>query len=168
MEIFRDKIRLNQFKGSQDNPTRKFVLTDDCIKKHGVKLYRIKCIESFGKVEKGELGGYVEREDNLSQSGLAWVYDHAYVSGDAKVYGDARISGNACIENNRQYYDFDCFILGDNHVHVYLTKEKKIEIMCGGFCGDIEAFEKIVKETVYKNHLQEMLAIIKKRFGLDG
>ena len=101
-------------------------------------------------------------------SDKAQVYDHAYVSGDAKVYGDARISGNACIENIRQYYDFDCFILGDNHVHVYMTKDKKIEITCGGFCGDIEAFEKIVKETVYKNHLQEMLAIIKKRFGLDG
>ena len=38
-------------------------------------------------IRKGELGGWIEKESNMS--GNAWV------SGDAEVYGDARVSGNA-------------------------------------------------------------------------
>ena len=46
----------------------------------GVELFRIKALISFGNVEKGELGGYVEKEDNLSHYGNAWVYGNAEVS----------------------------------------------------------------------------------------
>lgn len=49
-----------------------------------------------------------------------------------------------------------------------MTKYKKIEITCGLFCGDIEAFEKIAKGTGDENECQAIIAIIKKRFGLDG
>ena len=38
---------------------------------------------SFSDIEKGEIGGYVESETNLSQYGDAWV------SGNAWVYGNA-------------------------------------------------------------------------------
>ena len=44
---------------------------------------------SFDYVAKGELGGYIEKEKNLSQEGDAWV------SGDARVYGNAWVSGDA-------------------------------------------------------------------------
>lgn len=117
MEIFRDKIRLNQFKGSKDKPKRKFVLTDDCIKKHGVKLYRIKCIESFGPVKKGEYGGYVEGEYNLSKWGLAWVYGDACVFGNVKLLGNAKVYGSACVYGNAIVCDDACVsdyaIIGD-------------------------------------------------------
>lgn len=43
----------------------------------GVELFRIKALISFGNVKEGELGGYVEKEDNLSHSGNAWVYGNA-------------------------------------------------------------------------------------------
>ena len=58
----------------------------------GVELFRIKALISFGNVKEGELGGYVEKEDNLSHSGNAWVYGNARVSGNAEVSGDARVS----------------------------------------------------------------------------
>lgn len=108
MEIFRDKIRLNQFKGSKDKHKRKFVLTDDCIKKHGVKLYRIKCIESFGPVKKGEYGGYVEGEYNLSKWGLAWVYGDACVFGNVKLLGNAKVCDSACVYGNAIVCDDAC------------------------------------------------------------
>ena len=41
-------------------------------------------MEVFGNVKKGDLGGWIEKEDNLSQEGDCWVF------GDAWVYGDAR------------------------------------------------------------------------------
>ncbi len=48
----------------------------------------------FGDVEKGEKGGWVEKEDNLSQvSGNAWVSGDAQVSGDARVYGKLKLIG---------------------------------------------------------------------------
>ncbi len=51
------------------------------------ELYRIKAVKSFGIVCKGELGGYIEKEDNLSHEGLCWIAGNARVYGDARVYG---------------------------------------------------------------------------------
>ena len=61
----------------------------------GKKLFRIKALVSFGDVSAGELGGFVEKEENLSNNGNAWVSGNARVSGDALVYGDARVYGDA-------------------------------------------------------------------------
>lgn len=68
--------------------------------------YRIEAIKDFNDVKKGDIGGYVENEDNLSQYGDCWIYDDARVYGNAKVcdnakiYGRAKIHGNAIICNN--------------------------------------------------------------------
>ena len=82
------------------------LLLDDTITIFGVKLFRIKALISFRDVEKGELGGYVEKEDNLGFSGNAWVYGDAEVSGDAQVSGDAEVSGNAWVYGNADYIVF--------------------------------------------------------------
>lgn len=66
----------------------------------GVTLYRIKALIDFSDVKAGQVGGYVENEENLSQEGKAWVYDNA------RVYGEARISGNADIKNETDYIVF--------------------------------------------------------------
>jgi len=62
---------------------KKYKLTKKSITNiFGIKLFQIQATVSFGLVVKGELGGYIESEKNLSQvSGNAWVY------GDARVYG---------------------------------------------------------------------------------
>jgi hypothetical protein len=65
---------------------KKYELTAEFIEKWGKKLFRIKALISFGSVEAGELGGYVEKEDNLAQDGDAWVCDDAWVYGNARVY----------------------------------------------------------------------------------
>ena len=59
------------------------LLVDDTITFFGVQLFRIKALISFSGIEKGEVGGYIASEKNLSQYGNAWV------SGNAKVYGNA-------------------------------------------------------------------------------
>ena len=67
----------------------KFKLTDEYkINPFGVKLFRIEAtvdIEARG-VKKGDKGGFVKKESNLS--GDAWVFGNAEVYGDARVYGD--------------------------------------------------------------------------------
>ena len=54
---------------------KKFELTTEFITNaFGKKLFRIKALVEFGDVKAGELGGYVEKEGNVSQAGNAWVY----------------------------------------------------------------------------------------------
>ena len=88
---------------------KKFELTTEFITNmFGKKLFRIKALVEFGNVKAGELGGYVEKEENVSQDGNAWVsgdarvYGDAEVSGDARVYGDAEVSGNARVSGNAE------------------------------------------------------------------
>ena len=73
----------------------KFKLTKKTKEVFGVTLYQIKALKDFGDVDKGELGGWIEKESNLSQEDDAWVFGDAEVSGNAEVYGDARVFGNA-------------------------------------------------------------------------
>ena len=59
----------------------KYKLTEKYIENLGLKLFQIQAVTAFGCISKGELGGYIQSEQCLSQSGNAWV------SGDARVYG---------------------------------------------------------------------------------
>lgn len=45
----------------------------------GKTLFRIQALISFGDVQEGDLGGYIEKEENLSHDGNAWVYNNAQV-----------------------------------------------------------------------------------------
>ena len=66
-----------------------------------ITVYQIEALKDFLNIKKGDLGGWIEKESNLSHRGDCWVsgdarvYGDAWVSGDAWVYGDARVSGNA-------------------------------------------------------------------------
>ena len=81
----------------------------------GIELFRIKALISFDNVKKGELGGYVEKEENLSHSGNAWVYGDARVSGDARVYGNARVSGDAWVSGDARVSKLNDYIVFKNN-----------------------------------------------------
>lgn len=72
-------------------------------------VYPIRALRDFGDVKAGDIGGYIECEDNLSHKGNCWIYDAtAVVSGDAqildnaKIYSDTSIWGNTIIKDNVQ------------------------------------------------------------------
>ena len=54
--------------------------------------------------ERGDRGGYVEGEWNLSFDGAAWVGDDATVRGRAKVLDNAFVYGNAEVSDTAQIY----------------------------------------------------------------
>ena len=151
---------------------KKFELTSEFITNiFGTKLFRIKALIEFGNVKAGELGGFVEKEENLSQDGNAWVYVNARVCGDACVCGDARVYGNARVHGNarvcgdaRVYGDArvcgDACVYGDAGyatVHgfgseyrtttFFKTKAGDIGVKCGCFYGNLSEFRKKVVET---------------------
>ena len=90
---------------------KKYELTSESITVNGRKLFRIKALRDFSSIKAGDLGGFIEIEDNLNHAGSAWifgnawVYDNAKVSGDAWVYGYARVYDNAIVCGNAAVYD---------------------------------------------------------------
>ena len=84
----------------------KYKLTDETINVCGKKLFRIKALKDFEDVKKGDKGGFIEDEHNLSHDGNSWVYGNARVYDNALVYGNARVYDNAKIENNSDYIVF--------------------------------------------------------------
>ena len=48
---------------------KKYELTSETKVINGVELHRIKALESFGRVEKGELGGWIESEKTYLKTG---------------------------------------------------------------------------------------------------
>ena len=88
------------------------LLPDDTIEVFGRKHFRIKAKINFGTVGTGELGGYIEKEENSSENGDAWVSGnatvsgYAWVSGNATVSGDAEVSGDAWVTSQKDYIVF--------------------------------------------------------------
>src|SRR5574337_301348 len=78
------------------------ILNDFIMINGGVKLYRIRTLKSFRDVKKGDLGGYIEKEGNLSQEGDAWVSGNALVTGHARVFVNALVSGGAWVSGKAE------------------------------------------------------------------
>ena len=144
---------------------RKYEFTGETTNYFGHTLHRIKAISSFGSVKKGDIGGWIETEENLSASGNAWVFGNAWVSDDARVFGnawvsdDARVSGNAWVSGNAGVSD-DALVCGEydfitmgpigsrsDITTFYHLKQGGIGVNCGCFNGTLDEFETAVHET---------------------
>ena len=68
---------------------KKYELTNETMEYNGIVLHRIKT---------GNIGGWVEKEDNLSQEYDCWIYNNA------KVYNNARVCDSAIIGNNAEVW----------------------------------------------------------------
>ena len=84
---------------------KKYKLTEETINVGDTALYRIEALRDFGDVKKGDKGGFIEKEENLSQSDDCWVYDDAKVYDNAMVYGNARVCENAVVCGYARVYD---------------------------------------------------------------
>ena len=83
---------------------------------YGRTLHRIKAISAIGEtVAPGDIGGWIENENNLSEFDNAWVYDNAMVYGNAWVYDNAWVSGYAMVYGNAEVY-CDARVGGDAEV----------------------------------------------------
>lgn len=79
---------------------KKYEITNKSIEFEGKTLYRIKALHDFNDVKTGDLGGFVESEDNLSHHGDCWIYGNTKVLDDAYVDGNARVLGNAVVSHS--------------------------------------------------------------------
>ena len=92
-------------------------------------LHRIRATVAFGIVEVGDLGGWIEKEENLSHEGKAWVW------GNAEVFSASHVLVIGAIGSRNGFTTF------------YRDKDNEITVKCGCFLGKIDRFLEKVTQT---------------------
>ena len=162
---------------NREEQKKKYEMTEETMVICGETLHRIRALKTFGEVEAGQLGGWIEKEENLSHEGEAWVGGDAWVGGKARVEGkayvggEAWIGGNAKVEGNARvggeaYVGGEAWVRGnadifsksqilvigpigsrDDFTTFYRDKDNEITVKCGCFLGKIDEFLEKVAET---------------------
>lgn len=97
----------------QKQEKKYIILENETLEYDWRSLYRIKAVKNFSDVKKGDKGGWIEKEENLSQEGECWVYH------EAKVFGKAVILDNAKVYNEAQIYN-EAKVFDNAHVSEYV------------------------------------------------
>ncbi|MBC1937151.1 hypothetical protein HCA69_12290 [Listeria grandensis] len=84
---------------------KKYEFTGETKKSWGSTVKRIVAVRDFSFVKKGDIGGWIKSEENLSHEGDCWVADEATVLANARVQGDAVISDTATMLGAARAYD---------------------------------------------------------------
>ena len=151
--------RLIEIQNPMSEMNKKYELTEETrILEDGTVLHRIRALQDINLpgelfVHKGDEGGWIEKEHNLSQSGKSWVlrdacvygnaivYDDARIGGEARVYECARVGGAACVYNNACIYGF-AYISGNSRIYGNVRVYGNA-LVCGNvkLDGEVEVFE---------------------------
>lgn len=127
----------------------KYKIREDLTKNvDGHNVYRIEALKDFSDVKKGDLGGWIEKEDNLSQKGNCWAYDDAIVFENARIYHNTRIFGNAEVYGKAVLVD-DCTIYDNAIIRGYTFLCFKEEICGDAVINQISDF--IVSKDIWSN-----------------
>ena len=108
---------------------KKYKLTDETIEVYGNTLHRIESLRDFGDVKKGDKGGWIQSDDNLSHNRDCWIYDDAKVYGEAFVSDCAKICENSVVYGKSQIFGF-AKVYGHSKVYG-----------CSEVCGNAQVFE---------------------------
>ena len=76
---------------------KKYEFTGETITIGERTLHRIRAVRDFGDVKAGDIGGWIEDENNLSHEGDCWVRDKATVCDSAKGCDDEIVGGAALV-----------------------------------------------------------------------
>lgn len=139
---------------------KKFELTAESkINWFGRTLYRIKaCIDftttSGNKVKAGDLGGYVEKEQNLSHDGKAWICD------DAKIWGNAKICDDASVFSTEHIFCVTPIGEYANSLTLFRTKHLEIKISFEYGAYSVEEFKKVIDEWDDTKNREVALAVL--------
>ncbi|EDW1854727.1 hypothetical protein S887_003585 [Salmonella enterica subsp. diarizonae] len=95
----------------------KYELTNITQYYNGVALRRIRALRDseLSGFKRGDIGGWIQTTDNLSQEGECWIHHDARVLGNARVTGDCRISDYAEISGNARVSGYSR-VFGHAHI----------------------------------------------------
>ena len=122
-----------------------FVPGDEKVIAPGRVTHRIRALTAILAlgVAPGDLGGYIERPENLY--GDAWVY------GDAQVYGDARVCGDAQVCGASDWLLIGPALSSGRFTTACRTKDGSAQVSCGCFLGTVDEFRAAINTTHAEN-----------------
>ena len=137
---------------------KKFEFTGEVMTRwDGTILHRIRALIEIDLgwkiIKAGEVGGWLEKEANLSQHGKCWVWGNAKVWGNAEVCGDAKVWGNAKVCGDAHVWKSEhVLVIGaigsrDDFTTFMRNKRGEIKVRCGCFFGTVDEFLAKVKQT---------------------
>ena len=113
---------------------KKYELTNEAKVEHGVTLHRIRALVDIERweIKAGDLGGWIESEDNLSQEHDAWVSGEALVSRTDHVLTVGPVGSR---DDTTTFF------------RVKFSAGFAISVCCGCFRGTVDEFRAKVKQT---------------------
>ena len=120
---------------------KKYEFTGETMDFFGRTLHRIRSLRAFSDINVGDIGGWIEKEENLSHNNNAQVCGKVWVGGRTRLCGDARIF------NNHHYWTSPRIGSRNDITTFYRSKDRRIMVVCGCCHTDIEDFARRVKET---------------------
>ena len=113
----------------------KYKLTNKTIKVRGATLHQIQALKDFADVKAGDLGGWIEREENLSQESDCWVYD-------AKVFSYRKINGNIKVSCNADLNKLFLVMTSDEFIRTKyaIPKEYQYELTTEQWLESMEEY----------------------------
>ena len=149
---------------------KKYKLTDETIEFNGLTLHRIEALKDFDLVKKGDKGGFVQSEKNLSQLDNCWIFGDSKAIGNSYVYKNAVLSGNSIICDNAVATAFS--LICDHSIvceKALITNNARIyrnSVVCGNSCvaGDarVTDFSRVEGESEVTGNAEIRDALIKK------
>lgn len=132
---------------------KKYELLDETIEHNGRTLYRIKALKDFDDVKRGDLGGYVQSENNLSHEDNCWLYDKS------KVYDLAKVSKFTKMYDHSEMFD-KAMSGGQTKISGY-AKVHESAVIFGGYSD-------IGENAIIRGEVEVSGAIIKGNAELYG
>lgn len=123
---------------------KKYELTNETKEINGCTLHRIVALRDFGNVKKGYLGGFIEKESNLSHANTCWIYDDGIVCGESRLCEGSEVHDNAVVcgtstiwENSRIFENaYVCdSLIGRSKIHGNASVNNA-EVLCGAEVKD--------------------------------
>lgn len=114
---------------------QKYVLIkENKIYYNNITLYQIQALRDFGNIKKGNLGGFIENESNLSHDGDCWVFRKASVFGNVKITGDIKVGKGYHFVDNQEV------------INKLERQQQNSTKTGGGYFGSFEQMEQEIQE----------------------
>ncbi len=158
---------------TQTNKKYELLDSDTVTTPSGRVLKRIRALVAIGTVvASGELGGYIETEQNLDVNGDAWVSGDARVYGDALVSGNARVSGDAWVDKRRDIFWLSIIGSENGTYTAFKNKDGGVSVSRGCFNGTFKQFIDAVEathiSTEFYHEYQAVIELTKARLSVEA
>ena len=133
---------------------KKYEFTGEVKTEDFIELKRIRLLIDIPGFQKGDLGGWIEEEYNLSHDGNCWITENAKVFRNAIIRDNAVIFDNSIISNGVEVHH-NAIVSGNSIIKNYSTISGNAVVENSNVSGHVIIEHKLVNKTVkliYSDH----------------